>query len=444
MKHLFLQLICLLFFANQSLAQHYSLDIPVLSDRFQDGIMERTIDISREDLPEVSAVSVVLEGEEMSATAVRCLIWEHEQWQLIPHFHESEEAGRYVSELHFLPQEPAGEIRMRIALTTGRLSGRFTGRIHVFGAVDKAISAANLPQETGVDESVDCSCPQPVFVPRTVWGSSFGLTGDIYTPPAVYTDVTHLIVHHSAGTNTSSNWAGVVASIFDYHVNTNGWSDVGYNWLIDPNGVLYEGRGGGDNVRGAHMCGYNNNTMGVCLLGNFVSVSPPPAALATLKKLLAWKSCKEDIDPVTSGPIVSHTGFMAHISGHRDGCAPNYTECPGGLLYGQLAALRLSVADEIATACSGPTDTRFLPQGTAALALWPNPVSDILTVSWPDNESPPGWIRLSDVCGRVAGQYIPAPQSGSFTINTSSLPSGMYSIVGGNEKRIFTSVFVKY
>ncbi|MBK8668457.1 MAG: N-acetylmuramoyl-L-alanine amidase [Saprospiraceae bacterium] len=75
----------------------------------------------------------------------------------------------------------------------------------------------------------------------------------------------------------------MVASIFDFHVNTNGWQDIGYNWLIDPNGVLYEGRGGGENVRGAHMCGYNNNTLGVCVMGNFVSLIPSDTAIISLK-----------------------------------------------------------------------------------------------------------------------------------------------------------------
>ena len=117
--------------------------------------------------------------------------------------------------------------------------------------------------------------PKPPVVSRTAWGCPEGQQSS-WTPQ--YTAVTHLVVHHSAGSNTSSDWAGTVRSIWDFHSRPvedggRGWGDVGYNYLIDPNGVIYEGRAGGDNVIGAHFSCRNGGTMGVCLLGTFVTTS---------------------------------------------------------------------------------------------------------------------------------------------------------------------------
>lgn len=82
--------------------------------------------------------------------------------------------------------------------------------------------------------SEDCPCAQPAYQNRANW------CPDNNCPPNAspsFTNVTHLIVHHSAGTNVANDWAAIVRAIWNLHVNVNGWADVGYNWLIDPNGV---------------------------------------------------------------------------------------------------------------------------------------------------------------------------------------------------------------
>ena len=298
------------------------------------------------------------------------------------------------------------------------------------------------PQPASAPPAVEasCPCPQPNFVPRSSWGTAWGLNGNIYLPPAAYTTVTHLIVHHSAGANTSSNWPGVVAAIFDFHVNTNGWQDVGYNWLIDPKGVLYEGRGGGNNVRGSHMCGYNNNTMGICLLGNFVGFAPPEPGLQTLTRLLAWKACDVGIDPTASGPINAHTGYMARISGHRDGCAPGYTECPGGLLHAKLADLRTGVRDYMQNTCSIPVHTGQPTQNTAAPRVVPNPVGDRFWMEWTDPVLP----DLQQIClFNSAGQLVGRPQPDASSIDATRLPPGVYWLVLQTPRENFRIKVVK-
>lgn len=427
---------------NSVLAQHVSsdvmLDIPLLNT----GRWEQTIDFQSFTVKDFIAISIVLDGEEMSNSAVRCSIHTVRGWQEVPAFGEDAPDHRYVSELTFLPVEAAGTIVFHFEVAPGISMSDLKGRVHIFSPTG-AISSLAQPEE--IAESADgssCECSKPAFIPRSSWGIANGLNGNIYIPPAVYTNVSHLIVHHSAGTNSSNNWPGVVDAVFDYHVNTNGWSDIGYNWLIDPNGVLYEGRGGGDNVRGSHMCGYNNNTMGVCLLGNFVNVAPSTVALETLTHLLAWKCCKEDISPGGNGPITSYAGYMQHISGHRDGCAPNYTECPGGLLYTQLGNLRLSTETFIQNGCNNVTGT-FQPVQHTTLTATPNPARDRVRLQW-EPAAAPAQLRLSDALGHTVGTYSVDNNASEVWIPVYQLPPGLYWVTGeGNGPRISTR-FIKF
>jgi type IX secretion system substrate protein/N-acetylmuramoyl-L-alanine amidase-like protein/CARDB protein len=189
-----------------------------------------------------------------------------------------------------------------------------------------------------------CPCPQPEVLNRSAWCPA----GDCpQSPNPDQTIASHLIIHHSAGLNTASDWSAVVRSIWDYHVNTLGWGDIGYNWLVDPEGKLYEGRG--KDILGAHFCGMNSKTAGVCLIGNYTDVQPQPTTIQTLKEMLAWYCCVDDIDPLG---ISTHSGSglqLDHISGHRDGCA---TECPGNTFYPSLDNLRIAVAEHIDQECT--------------------------------------------------------------------------------------------
>jgi len=215
----------------------------------------------------------------------------------------------------------------------------------------------------------DCPCTLPTFQDRADWCPN-GDCPEITNP--TITNVTHLIVHHSAGTNVSSNWAGVVRSIWDYHVNTNGWDDIGYNWLIDANGVIYQGRG--DNVQGAHFCGQNGNTVGLCVLGDFTNTQPTSDATDALTKLLAWKSCDIEADPTTSSTHASSGLNLDNISGHRDGCA---TSCPGDSFYPQIAGIRGDVEDYIENVCAAFAGPSIL----SAQAISENEVA----LEWIDN-----------------------------------------------------------
>ncbi len=182
--------------------------------------------------------------------------------------------------------------------------------------------------------------PKPPVVTRTEWGCP---DGQVTTHGSLsYTTVTHLIVHHTFSPSGAINgdWAAAVRAIWNFHVFSNGWADVGYNYVIDQNGVIYEGRSGGDNVTGAHFCGTNAGTMGVVIIGDFTSATPPAAALNSLKKILAWKADQRGIDPTARSRHNSSGRDLNHISGHRDGCA---TACPGNAFYPMLTGIRADV-----------------------------------------------------------------------------------------------------
>ena len=182
------------------------------------------------------------------------------------------------------------------------------------------------------------------------------------------TTPTHLIVHHTAGANSSTDWAGVMRAIWELHVKGNGWADIGYNFLIDPNGVAYEGRG--DGILGAHFSVVNTGTSGISMIGTYTDRPPSPAALATLTGLLTWQAQRYGLDPVAQTLHAASALELNVISGHRDaGLSPRAsgtTECPGVALYPLLPSLR----EEVCRRTSGCLPARQRPN-TCATATEP-------------------------------------------------------------------------
>ena len=192
---------------------------------------------------------------------------------------------------------------------------------------------------------------EPAIVPRASWGADESI---VRSPPR-YADAIHFaIVHHTAGSNTYSqaDAAAVVRGIELYHVQGNGWNDIGYNLLIDRFGTVYEGRAGGidRNVIGAHALGFNTGSVGIALIGTYGSTAPSTAALDALAKTLAWRLDIAHVDPVSTLTVVSGGSerfpagipvFLRAVSGHRD---TGLTECPGNALYGLLDTLSTRAA----------------------------------------------------------------------------------------------------
>jgi hypothetical protein len=172
--------------------------------------------------------------------------------------------------------------------------------------------------------------------------------------PAYADAVRFAVVHHTAGSNsyTKAQAAAIVRGIERYHVLANGWDDIGYNFLVDKYGQIFEGRWGGigRNVVGAHAQGFNTGSSGVALIGRYDTASITPAARAALIRLLAWRLDVAHVDPLStfSWRSTGNPKFPAGrmitlrtISGHRD---TGFTSCPGSQLYGDLPSITRSVA----------------------------------------------------------------------------------------------------
>lgn len=318
------------------------------------------------------AFSLSMEGQKLNADQITIELqtqiggkWS--DWETIGENHDFEQnAKKYVTNMRELDKATT-TIRLRISskLSDMRLK---SVKMRLFAAGNVSTGDVNTMTPEGL-------CTKPTPVSRSTWGAAWSLMDNrIYIGSPTIVNVTHLIVHHSATGNTSSNWAAVVASFFDSHVNTNGWSDIGYNYLIAPDGTLFVGRGGGENVQGAHFCGLNANTMGVCMIGTYTTEQPTAAAVEKLRKVLAWKASERNIDPTGRSVLANYGTSYNHISGHRDGCA---TSCPGDLLYGQIATIQQAVKTEIATCVTATND--LFTEGSVRIA--PNPSNGQFQIS---------------------------------------------------------------
>lgn len=312
------------------------------------------------------AFSVVWKNKHQQANKIYYRFSDYEkEWTLLePDAHHTLTEGHQAGKLIFAS---AKEQKVQLKISNNHaLSGDIASmQLHFFSPgvspTPNASPSTTLPQS--------CPCPPPNFLNRQAWCPGGNCPEH---PNPQTTTVTHLIVHHAASTNTSSDWSAIVRSIWDFHVNTYGWDDIGYNWLIDPNGVVYQGRG--DNIQGAHFCGANSGTVGICLLGNFTNTSPSILAVDQLEALLAWKACDIGIDPEGSAFHASSNQSLPSIAGHQEGCS---TECPGDQFFPLFPQLRTAVKEYQAQSCE-----EFAPPTN--LTAWATSASSI-QLQWEDN-----------------------------------------------------------
>ncbi|HEY5287491.1 MAG TPA: N-acetylmuramoyl-L-alanine amidase [Solirubrobacteraceae bacterium] len=242
---------------------------------------------------------------------------------------------------------------------------------------------------------------QPPIIARKAWARGMA-------PPRVapeYGAVEMAFVHHTENPNgyASGEVPAMLRAIYVFHRYVNGWNDIGYNFVIDLYGRVFEARAGGIDqaVVGAHAGGYNLFSTGIAVLGTFSSVAISRPARASLEKLLAWKLSLHGV--ASQGRVTvkvnpagaSYSRFPAdarvslpRVAGHRDG---DSTECPGNVLYGELPAIR-----------------------TGVQRLAPNPTRLTLALTTPP----------------VAPEAQATPESGSTTPPTSSATSEAQMLAG--------------
>jgi N-acetylmuramoyl-L-alanine amidase len=253
-------------------------------------------------------------------------------------------------------------------------------------AIDAKADIGLAPEPANV---VSADVGMPTILRRSAWGADESLRfdgGGHETWPAEFYPMQAAIVHHTAGRNHDPNPAATIRAIYWAKSISRGYGDIGYNFLIDEAGHIYEGRhsrdyGPGESptgedlagnvVRGVHAQSHNIGTVGIALLGNFQNVQPTAAARTALERLLAWKLERHGLNPLGKilyqNPAVSEQ--LNVISGHRNVYA---TACPGSDFYPTFPALRQRVANRIAATTGASHDTKR-PTVTSLRSLTSSP-----------------------------------------------------------------------
>lgn len=189
----------------------------------------------------------------------------------------------------------------------------------------------------------------PNVVTRAGWGAN---ENQRCLAPTYNNSVKAMTLHHTAGSNnyTKEQAAAQVRGIYQYHGQTLGWCDIGYNVLVDKYGTIYEGRYGGLDkaVEGAHAGGFNTNTWGISMIGNYEAAQPSSVMLDSVAKIAGWKAARSGFDPtgtttLTSGGFSSakygagQVATLKRFFGHND---VGYTSCPGQYAIAQWPTIR--------------------------------------------------------------------------------------------------------
>ena len=216
--------------------------------------------------------------------------------------------------------------------------------------------ASTVPAALPVATSAN-GLPVPVTT-RAEWGANASYMS--WDPD--YASAGHVVVHHTAGTNNYSagQSASIVRGIYYYHAVTLDWGDIGYNFLIDKYGTVFEGRSGsvaapaGRMSVGAHARGVNTGTMGLSMMGDYSSISPSDAQLSSVGKMAGWFLKRAGIMDAngwaglhvwtTERYQAGSTISMPRILAHRD---VGYTSCPGDVGYSRLGTIRTIAQQQI-------------------------------------------------------------------------------------------------
>lgn len=279
-----------------------------------------------------------------------------------------------TAEADFLPEDTKYAMYFTDALFTSDAQSHdeielvYTGlipftnlQLTLFDGNYRSTGEINVPNiETLATTIATTVCPAfPPIIMRTEWcGGSASCTGVNASYNVVNINATHLVIHHGASPNTYTSGQDVVRSYWNYHVNTLGWADIGYNYLIDKFGNLYQGRRNlnlpTQDVRGSHAGASNPSSIGVCFLGNADVTTATASQLQKLYDLLAWWFNHKALSPLSSAGLQTQAfGYQTipRICGHLD---IGQTSCPGTDLYGRLASIRTNVKSKI-DACNTST-----------------------------------------------------------------------------------------
>ncbi|MFI2199608.1 peptidoglycan recognition protein [Streptomyces sp. NPDC020192] len=205
----------------------------------------------------------------------------------------------------------------------------------------------------GAGASTAYRAPRPVIVPRSVW---MGPTAGPQPPPRYDDKVVAVFLHHtdSPGDYDCADAPNIIRHLYAGQTGDRQWDDIGYNFIVDRCGTIYEGRAGGVDraVIGAHTLGFNHRTAGIAALGTFTAGVPVPRAMTdAIAAVAAWKLGLAGVDPRASVRLLSSSSLSRYkagttatlpvLSGHDAGYM---TSCPGAALTARLPEIREAAA----------------------------------------------------------------------------------------------------
>ncbi len=203
--------------------------------------------------------------------------------------------------------------------------------------VDATVTPADEQVAATPAGSASATATKPTIYTRADWGADESIRRAIVAEGRIRSAV----IHHTAGSNsyTAADVPSIIRGIYIFHTLSRGWGDIGYNFLLDRYGRTWEGRWGGvaKPMVGAQAGGYNSQTFGASVLGDFTTAAVPSAVTTSLAKLIAWKLGLTGIDPAGT-TVIDGKGTMKTVIGHRD---LNSTSCPGDQMYAQLPTIRV-------------------------------------------------------------------------------------------------------
>ncbi len=317
----------------------------------------------------------------------------------------------------------------------GRVEVQLEGkhRVQVSALTYRVSSAATAHRKALAARS--CACPSPAVIDRSGWCPN-GDCPVAGTPTAVTPQ--HVIIHHSATQLAGVDYALVVRAIYDYHTGTNGWDDIGYNVLIAPDGTVFEGRGIAR--QGAHFCGANAETLGVCMLGNYDAQRPSAAALSALTDVGAFLGCEFAIDPLAMQVHQPSGKTLNGVAGHRDGCS---TDCPGSKLHAMLPNVRSNIATNLSEGCqalAAPQNLAASSAGNGAVDLdWTRySGATLIIVERASSHAPEAFTTIAEVDGDAHRYTDRSAPAGSVRYRLRAMVNGRLSD-GSNEAELTVS-----
>jgi hypothetical protein len=322
---------------------------------------------------------------------------------------------------------PSNGVQVKVTLESGRAPQGLQLKLIAPGHSDYDSQVGATPAS-----SAYAAASRPHIYTRAQWGANESWrTVNCSGHPSYGSRIKMAFVHHSGKMDngyTRAQVPGIIRGYYHYHVFGHGWCDIGYNFLVDKFGRIWEGRYGGVGrpMIGAHTGGFNTDSFGTDMIGDYISASPSKALRNSLAHLIAWKFTRNSVPPDRSVTMMAgnfhgqkwpayqpHT-FQHTISGHRDA---DYTECPGDAGYAALPDIRHRVEEIMPAPVTHPKLSESGSTYAVRFGLPVHPVTVTLTVT--DASGAPVYGKAAKI----------SSASATMRWNARAAPLGKYKIV---------------